>query len=411
MWNPASRFLLTLALITALSSFSPPGAAGDESHAAPAETVDNTFPLNLYRTLAAGNTDNLFFSPYSITTALSMTLCGASGTTAEQIAGALHAPEDRKAYHAGRKAFEKHLEDISSGKTVTLETSNDLWPLKGYPFSKAFLLELERFYGAGVTPLDYRTDTEKARKTINRRVEEKTAGNIRELLPPGVLDPQTRMVLTNAVCFKGNWARRFDTSLTSDEPFFTARGNTLSVAMMRLEKTFAHAATDSMQMLELPYSGGNLSMLVLLPEKRDGLEALEKRLSPDRLRSWKRALTEKKVRVLLPKFSLSSTLRLDETLKALGVEDALDPGKADFSAMTDGNDRLFISAAIHKAWMEVNEQGTEAAAATGIVAGVTSARPEPVPLFRADHPFMVIIEEKSTGSILFMARVSDPGQS
>ena len=405
--------ILSLSLLMMLSAFSLPGKSGNAEKTAPmktadAETRNTAFALDLYRTLGKSSEGDLFFSPYSVSTALSMTLVGAAGNTEKQIADILQAPQDITQYHNAQAAFEKNIERAAEQGNITLETANSLWPQKGYELSKAFLHDLHKYYGTTVTPVDYRMNTEKARKTINRWVEKRTQDKIRELLAPSILNSLTRLTLVNAVYFKGSWEKQFDTSKTVNTDFFISKETKTVVPMMHQENSFRYAASDSLQILELPYSEDDLSMLVLLPAAKDGLALLESSLTPERLDTWTNSLKHRKVSLFLPKFTMTSTLRLDSNLKALGMTDAFDPDKADFSRMTVAKDKLFIGAVVHKAFVDVNEEGTEAAAATGVVIGITSAMPEPVTVFRADHPFLVIIKEKSSGSILFMGRVVEP---
>ena len=409
----ALHTILSLSLLMTLSSFSLPGKNGNAEKTVPmktaeAETRNTAFALDLYHTLGKSSEGNLFFSPYSVSTALSMTLVGAAGNTEKQIADILQAPQDITQYHNAQATFEKNVERVAEQGNITLETANSLWPQKGYELSKTFLHDLHKCYGTAVTPVDYRMNTEKARKTINRWVEKKTQDKIRELLTPGILNSLTRLTLVNAVYFKGSWEKQFDTSKTVNTDFFISKETKTVVPMMHQEKSFRYAASDSLQILELPYSEDDLSMLVLLPAAKDGLALLESSLTPERLDTWTNSLKHRKVSLFLPKFTMTSTLRLDSNLKALGMTDAFDPDKADFSKMTVAKDKLFIGAVVHKAFVDVNEEGTEAAAATGVVIGITSAMPEPVTVFRADHPFLVIIKEKSSGSILFMGRVVEP---
>ena len=406
------RTIPALLLFALLSAFSIPDGNEntDNKTRMPITETDNTaFSLDLYRTLGKSTGGNLFFSPYSVSTALSMTLAGAAGETEKQMALLLRAPENIKAYHAAQAAFEKNIDSIAEKGAVTLEAANSLWPQAGYALSKPFLHDLKHYYGSTVTPVDYRRDTEKARNTINTWVEKKTGDKIRELLKPGILNSLTRLTLVNAIYFKGDWTNRFDSSATADAPFFIRPDSTVTVSMMHQERKFRYGASDSLQIIELPYSGEDLSMFILLPAEKNGIAGLEQSLTPKGLDALTGSLREKNVSIFLPKFTVTSTLRLDETLRMLGMTDAFDPDKADFSAMTTGKNQLFIGAAVHKAFIDVNEEGTEAAAATGVVIGLTSAMPNPVPVFRADHPFLFIIRENRSGSILFMGRVAEPG--
>jgi serpin B len=224
-----------------------------------------------------------------------------------------------------------------------------------------------------------------------------------------MLDGSTRLVLVNAIYFKGNWIRQFETRLTKKEPFHLSSGNTVTVPLMRQTDEFDYAESPDLQVLELPYAGGDLSMVVLLPRTVDGLGNLEAELTTQNLKAWTGNLRHKKVIVFLPKFRVTSGFSLAETLAGLGMPDAFDGDLADFSGM-DGRRDLFISAVAHKAFIEVNEEGTEAAAATAVMVGLTGLPQTnaPPPVFRADHPFLFFIRDNSNGSILFLGRVTDP---
>jgi len=410
----ALLLILPFILLMALFSFSPPKAPGktekpEPMHSTEAEKRENTaFALDLYQTLGKSTKGNLFFSPYSISSALSMTLSGAAGTTAHQMTDILYAPEDLQRFHHIQASREAELSTIAKKGSITIETANGLFPQKGYELSKTFVQELLTVYRSTLTPVDYRADTEKARNTINRWVEQKTQNTIRELIPQGILNTLSRLTLVNAIYFKGDWNKAFAESETATADFYTDRRSTSTVSMMHQKNTFPYALSDSVQILELPYSGKDISMLVLLPEKSKGLARLETDLTAEKLSLWTDALKPQTVRVFLPKFTMSSTLRLDDSLKKLGMTDAFDPGTADFSPMTVNKDKLFIGAVVHKAFVDVNEAGTEAAAATGVLVGLTSAVRAPTPVFRADHPFIVLIRANRSGSILFMGRVSEP---
>ena len=380
----------------------------NKTSAAIKNTDKTAFSLNLYRVLGKKTDSNLFFSPYSISAALSMTLAGAAGETERQIASLLQAPDNITAYHSAQAAFEKNIDSITAKDAVTLETANSLWPQEGYALSNSFLHDLKRDYRSTVTSVDYTKDPETARETINTWVEKKTRDKIKELLKPGILNSLTRLTLVNAIYFKGDWTNSFDKSATTESSFFVKQDKTVTVSMMHQEQQFRYASSDSLQILELPYSGRDLSMLVLLPAEKKGLSVLEDTITPELLNTFSNSLEETTVSVFIPKFTLTSTFRLDQTLRKLGMTDAFDPMKADFSNMTPDKNKLFIGAVVHKAFIDVNEEGTEAAAATGVVMQLTSAMPEPAPVFRADHPFLFIIRENRFGTILFMGRVVDP---
>jgi serpin B len=272
---------------------------------------------------------------------------------------------------------------------------------------KEYLILTKKYYGVTITPLDYRQAVEKARKIINQWVEEKTKDKIKNLIKPGILNPLTRLVLVNAIYFKGNWASQFDEKRTKDETFYLLSGKRVQAPMMAQKEEFRYAKKESLQVLELPYVGEDLSMIVLLPGKTDGLPELERHLTRGTLMQWLTGLRKQKVQVFLPKFKMTSQFRLDQTLTAMGMRDAFDPNKANFAGMDGRRNWLYIGAVIHKAFVDVNEEGTEAAAATAVAMRIKMARP-PSPIFRADHPFIFLIRDNKTGSILFIGRVLDP---
>ncbi|GAI76663.1 unnamed protein product, partial [marine sediment metagenome] len=261
-------------------------------------------------------------------------------------------------------------------------------------------------YDGRLSEVDFAGATETARKTINAWVEKKTKDKIKELLKPGVLNRLTRLVLTNAIYFKGNWDSQFEKARTQPAPFTLTDGKKVNVPMMNQTEKFKYTEAESFQALELPYVDNELSMVILLPKETDGLSDFEKTLTAGNLSEWLGKLRKRKVIVSVPKFRMTSQFSLAAVLKSMGMTDAFVPDAADFSGMNGKRD-LFISAVIHKAYVEVNEEGTEAAAATGVVIGVTSMPARP-PVFRADHPFLFLIRDNRTGSILFIGRVMNP---
>jgi serine protease inhibitor len=362
------------------------------------------FALDLYRTLRA-TPGNLFFSPYSISAALAMTYAGARGETAAQMARTLHFDLDQKELHPAFDALEARLKEVGKQGAVQLSVANGLWPHRKYAFLVDYLALLQRFYGVRVTPVDY-GDAGAARRTINAWVEEQTRHKIRELIPPGVLTDLTRLVLANAIYFKGNWTSRFEAHATHDAPFWVTPSRQVGAQMMAQRDEFGYATFDRLQVLELPYVGDDLSMIVLLPAEQDGLAQLEDALTVENLDTWTADLREHEVEVLLPRFEVTFEVRLDATLCSLGMADAFSKQAADFSGM-DGTRLLYIAAVLHKAFAVVNEEGTEAAAATAVMMKVRGM-PQPAPEFRVDHPFLFLIREKRTGSVLFLGRVVNP---
>jgi len=404
-----NTIIILLSLLCVMLAATRSDASGADAETRTASLHENgAFAVDLYRQLAVTDS-NLFFSPYSIETALSMTMSGAGNRTQRQMADVLHVrPDDMTEHHTALSAFEKQLRAIEKKGRVTIASSNSIWPQKDYPLAPSWLALLKRYYGTSVTPVDYIGETEKARLAINRRVEKDTKNRIQELLKPGILDPLTRLALVNAVYFKGDWEHPFDKNRTIDSPFHIRPGTTAKAPLMTRIGTFGYADRDSLQVLELPYAGRDLSMVVVLPKERFGLETLEKSLTPERFALWTSDLPERRVDASIPKFRTTSSFRLDKTLQELGMTDAFDRNLADFSGMVTNRDRLYIGAVVHKAFVDVGEEGTEAAAATAVVMQLKSMMPVPVPVFRADHPFLFAIRENGSGRLLFMGRVCDP---
>ncbi|HJN09530.1 MAG TPA: serpin family protein [Pirellulaceae bacterium] len=365
----------------------------------------NQFALDLYQQLR-GDEGNLFFSPSSISTALAMTYAGAAGETEAEMAKTLHFQMPQDQLHDGMKALQAFWTTPDKKKGIRLHLANRLWGQESFEFLPAFLRTTRDNYGAELARLDFATKTEESRQTINGWVEDQTEDKIIELIPPDVLSSDTKLVLTNAVYFKGDWSEPFDEKRTKDEDFHLTATDKLKAPLMHNWNDFRYAAVDGFQVLELPYGDGSLSMVVLLPEKIDGLPDLEANLTTENLQKWIRKLKSEKVKVYLPKFKTTSQFKMSSTLKSMGMVSAFDPSLADFSGMTGGKD-LFISAVIHKAFVDVNEEGTEAAAATAVVTGRPAPITEP-PVFRADHPFLFMIRDDRNGAILFVGRITNP---
>jgi serpin B len=393
----------------------PTHPAGADTSATQAVTsASNQFAFDLYSQLQknTGSADtNLFFSPFSISSALAITYEGAKGTTADEIRSVFHFPSDTATLQNGYYGLNS---SINSGDAAySLQTANALWAEKTYPFLPGYISTAERYYGAKTTNLDFIGQLDGSRIIINRWVEEKTADKIKDLLPAGSIDPLTRLVITNAIYFKGSWVKQFDKEKTADADFTTASGNNVRVPMMqRTDKDaiFPYTETDDLQLLSMPYehaSGRELSMVILLP-KGDSLEPVEASLDPESLSAVQESAISRRVMVYFPKFTLETKYSLPETLGAMGMPTAF-TGNADLSGM-DGTKNLFVSDIIHQAYVDVNEEGTEAAAATAVVVALKAApaETEPIPVFRADHPFIFFIQDNETGAILFMGKVADP---
>jgi serpin B len=369
---------------------------------------NNAFALDLYGQLRNGG-GNLFFSPTSISTAFAMAYGGANGTTATQMAATLHFTLTPARLHPAMGSLLHGMNIAHEG--YQLKVADALWAEKSYSISPKYLLLTQVDYEANFKTVDFAHAPEPVRAAINKWVEAQTAGKITDLLGPGTITPDTRLVLTNAIYFKGDWANKFDMTATQSENFYLSADKTVKAPLMHRTGKYGYFDGGTFQMLELPYKSGDLSMVVLLPNDVAGLAALEHSLTSANLEKWfGEYRAERQAMVTLPKFAMTQKFTLKETLEKLGMKLAFEPGAADFSGMTGKKD-LWISDAIHKAFVDVNEEGTEAAAATGLVFRATAMAHEPPPVtFRADHPFVFMIRDNKSGGILFMGRVTDPTQ-
>jgi serpin B len=366
---------------------------------------NNKFALELYGKLE-NQQGNLFLSPYSISTALAMTSAGARGQTEKQMAETLClAPMKNEQFHKTFGEIIRQLNASGEKGGYELTVANALWGQKDYKFLPEFLTLVRENYGGDLKQVDFSTQTEPARKTINAWVESKTKDKIKELIKPGTLDSMTRLVLTNAIYFKGKWERPFKPERTRVAPFTLLGGQNVKATIMNQTGKFGYMETNDIQVLEMPYVNNDLSMVILLPQKTDGIKEMEKGLTSENLSGWLAGLRKREVQVFFPRFKTTSEFELAGVLGAMGMPDAFS-GKADFSGMT-GNKDLFISAVVHKAYVDVNEEGTEAAAATGVAMKSTSFGKPPA-VFRADHPFIFLIRDNQTGSILFLGRTANP---
>jgi serpin B len=374
---------------------------------------NNAFALDLYGRLPV-DAGNRFLSPFSVSCALAMAYAGADGETATQMAKALHLALPRDQLHL---AFHRLIADLHSrdpsGKTdagrggFELYTANALWTQSGERILADFQKRIEISYQGGLYPVEFRTAPAEAIRTINAWVAEQTKGKITDLLKPGHIDRGTVAVLTNAIYFKASWAHEFSRSSTSPGDFHAPEGAIVRVDMMKQVERFRYAETASFQALELPYKGGSLALVILLPKANDGLPSLEASLTAAVLEDVNAKLSSRRVQVILPKFKLTEECELKSALSALGMPLAFRLGAADFSGIT-GNRELALSAVVHKAFIDVDEKGTEAAAATGVAFGRAAVLAQPPVVFQADHPFLFLIRDSRSGSILFLGRLVKP---
>jgi serpin B len=370
----------------------------------------NAFAVDLYGRLSA-KPGNLFFSPESISTAFAMTYAGAHGQTAAEMARVFHftLPPDR--LHPAIGTLLAGMNAPHQG--YALSVADALWAEKDENFLPSYLKLVETNYGAGFHPVDFKSAPDSVRATINQWVEQQTDNKIQNLLGPGTVTPLSRLILTNAIYFKAAWADQFSKNATENEDFHLSAGKTIQAPTMHNSEGYYYSKGPSFQALLMPYEKNEISMLILLPDNVDGLPALERSLTASNLDKWMASLNyADRVVVSLPSFKITQQFELSSTLEGLGMKTAFDPNSADFSAMT-GNKSLVISAAIHKAYIDVDENGTEAAAATAVVMEMATAMPSqyappPPIIFTADHPFLFLIRENASGAILFMGRVTDP---
>jgi serpin B len=362
---------------------------------------NSAFALDLYERLRA-EPGNLFFSPFSISTALGMTYAGARAHTEQEMAAVLHFTLPQPELHAAMGRLSGELV-ADSGSELLI--ANRLWIQAGEKLLDGFLQVNREHYGATPAEVDFEHQSESTRATINAWISAQTRERIPELLQKGDINAATALVLTNAIYFKGAWAQRFDAAQTQAGPFQAGPGRTADVPMMQQVGRFAHARGADFAALELPYEGGRLAMVILLPDAHDGLAGLERQLSPERIATCLAQLAEKRVSLSVPRLKLRSRCNLAATLAAMGMPSAFGP-EADFSGITGTRD-LFIDKVIHEAEIEVSEEGSEASAATAVTMERTGIPSVPIE-FHADHPFLFLIRDRESGAILFMGRVAEP---
>lgn len=387
----------------------PPPAA---SELAALAKSNNAFGVDLFAKIRS-QPGNLALSPVSLSTALSLTWAGAKGDTAAQMKKVLHAagsPEEAMDV-AGKLA--SSLRDPSRKATVRI--ANRLFGEKTYAFEQAYLDRAKASFGAPLEALDFKGAADAGRLRINAWVAGETENRIKDLLPPKALDDQTRLVLTNAIYFKGDWEIPFEKHMSRPAAFHPTPAETKDVFTMHGRKYTGFAATDGVKLLDMGYEGGELSMLLVLPDA--ALDPVEARLSQSTLDKWAGALKTTNVDVALPRFEIdpATTTSLADVLEALGMPLAFDRDKADFTGIASPKspaDRLYVSQVFHKAFVKVDEQGTEAAAASAVAMARAGGamRPEVAPEFHADRPFLFFLRDKKTNMILFMGRVADPSK-
>ncbi|XP_075387722.1 leukocyte elastase inhibitor [Tenrec ecaudatus] len=373
--------------------------------------TNTNFALDLFQSLTEKNsTGNIFFSPYSISSAMAMILLGAQGNTAAQLSKTFHFDAVKELH----SRFQSLNADINKrGAAYILKTANRLYGEKSYHFLPEFLTSTQKMYGADLASVDFQHASETAREEINKWVKDQTEGKIPELLAAGVVGSMTKLVLVNAIYFKGNWKNKFMEEATTDATFRINKKDTKKVEMMHQKNKYPFGYIQELKcrVLELPYEGNDLSMVILLPDDIEddstGLRKIEEQLTLEKLNEWTSPenLSRVEVNVSLPKFKLEENYNLNSYLAQLGLQDLFSSNKADLSGMSGVKD-LYISKIIHKSFVEINEEGTEAAAATAGIATFCMLLPEET--FEADHPFLFFIRHNTSKSVLFLGRFSSP---
>jgi serpin B len=375
-------------------------------------TANNVFAFDMYSLIKNGD-ENIFFSPYSIFTTMAICYDGAEGSTKEQLSDACYYPLNKSFLEESSKEM---VDTINSNNDYySLETANALWVRNDYPLNKKFVNNSENYYGGKITNVDFRNEPEESQEIINEWIATKTNGKIRDLISDDMINPEwTDMIITNTLYFKGNWLIKFDVDDTQKEPFYNSSSSeegTL-VDMMYVRKYFSYGESKNAKVVELPYKGKDLSMYIVLPEENN-VEDFENKFTLSDYNELKSTMEPgQDVRIWLPKFTFETKTKLSDPLIEMGVVDAFDVENADFSGIFDSQKMprgyvLKIDDVVHQTFIEVNETGTEAAAATAEDMAY-SKPPGEVFDFKADHPFMFFIEDKRTGCILFMGKVENP---
>ena len=369
---------------------------------------NNKFAFNLLKEVTCGTSENLFFSPFSISTALAMTYAGARKETALQMSQTLNLRQDEK-FHTDYNQLLNIMKE-GRGDKIKLNIANGLWAQKNYKFLDAYLTIAKKDYQSELNNVDFSHDIEreKTRKEINTWVEQRTNNKIKDLLSPGDLSSLTRLVLVNAIYFYGPWNQPFSKELTRPGDFFLSGQTHIKIPFLNQTETYRYFEGSNIKAIEIPYTDNKASMMIFLPDSRDGIVMLEKSFDYEYYQKIIGLFQFHDVHVSLPKFNTTYKINLSKTLSQMGMPLAFSSGEADFSGMTGKKD-LSVSEVIHQAFIDVDEKGTEAAAATAVVMKCTSAGPSSdLKEFVADHPFIFLIKDNATGAILFMGRIMNP---
>ncbi len=401
---------LLCALVAPVVASAPAAAAPIAAPTAPAASANVDFDFAMYGALRAKD-GNLFASPASMREALGIAALGARGTTASELVTALHLDADRTKAAAQAKA---ELAGWQAARGASqLSIANRLWADQGFKLRPSFAQDARDAFGAPVEPVDFLGSPNAARLTINSWVESQTNGKIKDLLEPPAVTSNTRVVITNAIWFKGTWEKTFAKSATSDAPFHVDARTNVDVPMMHQTSDFSYAAVPGtgMKVLEMPYGKSDLAMDVLLPDDPTALSKIEEKLTSGTFATWTSALAKQKVVVSFPKVKFTWGGSVAPELQKLGIRTAFVESAADFTGIAprNGGANLFVSDVVHKAFVAIDEEGTEAAAATGAVMATRATSAEPPPVrFDADHPFVFVIRDVKRGGVLFIGRVNNP---
>jgi len=396
------------AILAGLPAIETDGVSTEKNRLLRTEAVDsiNSFSIGIYKKMAEQYKGNLFISPYSISTSLSMTYAGARGRTETEMEHVLSLAPD---IHRSMSALIKDINSVSDD-TAVISTANAVWPSADGKFLMDYCTTLQKFYSSSIIPLNYKNDPDKSRRTINKWVEENTKNKIKNIIKEGVLNKDTSMVLTNAIYFKSDWQDEFEPQRTKILPFWTDSGKPVQTMMMsRTGDKIGYVKKQDSELIEIPYRNRRFSMMIILPDKKAGLSAVENDISTSVLKEYTDSAKPQKVRITIPKFKMEQSFELNNVLANMGMPSAFNRDTADFSGM-NGKYNLYIGNVLHKTFIEVGEKGTEASAATAVIMMKTSISPENEKIieFKADRPFIFIIKDNITGTILFIGRYTHP---
>jgi serpin B len=362
---------------------------------------NNLFAFDLLKQLKDQNV-NVFFSPYSISTALFMTAGGARNKTEKQMLEVLHQSQNSLEYH---KKFGDVIIKAENKKNVELSIANSIWPQKGYHFKIEYLALLKNAYKIQVAECDFAKSPNEEALKINNWVADKTKNKIIDIIKPDMLDATTKMVLANAIYFYGDWKIAFDKEKNVEAEFYKNDGSAAKTNFMNAEYSMKYASDDMFKVISINYKNNEVSLFVFLPNDPDSFSIALNSLDLRRFTLIDKSMREEKINLFLPKFKMTSEFMLEEKLPEMGMVDAFS-SEADFSGMT-GDKSLMISKVIHKAYIDVSEKGTEAAAATVVIMSRNGGSHKPI-VFKADHPFIFIIKDNTTGQLLFIGILNDP---